>query len=74
MWTGTHTYAYTYVIHEGLNTVHVGVHTYAYKQELKIGLHVSKKFGHVIFHGIIVGTDVDPKGKNLWHIKYEDDD
>ena len=58
--------------------MHTQVHTYTYvhkrKQELPIGLPVSKKFGKKILHGVIVSTDVDPKGKTLWHIKYENND
>ena len=55
-----------HVIHD-----HVRSHSHTctrlcnFKQELSIGVPVYKKFGAKYFHGVIVSSDVDDKGRTL---------
>ena len=45
-------------------------------QEAKLRHHLSNNLEKRMFeiNQLLVSTDVDPEGKTLWHIKYEDSD
>ena len=64
-----------HVMHDHVRSLsHTCTRVCNFKQELSIGVPVSKKFGTRYFHGVIVSSDVDDKGRTLWHIKYDDSD
>ena len=60
----THTHTHT----------HAHLSVYSFKQELSIGVSVYKRFGVNYYHGVIVSSDVNEKGKTLWHVKHDDSD